>query len=103
MRTQALMEELLNLARGRGLVVRREAMSRGAGAGGLCVLKGKPTVFVDDRAALDAQLEVLSAVLRRFDWTGVELSPAARGALKLDAPPAPAPAPRKPRPRNHAA
>lgn len=75
------MEELMNLAKRRGLAVRKEAMSRGAGSGGFCVLKGVPTVFVDERASVDAQIEVLASVLRRFDWSEVFLAPAVRALL----------------------
>lgn len=71
----------MELAKARGLAVRREAMSRGTSSGGYCVLKGVPTVFVDERAAVEAQIEVLAAALRRYDWSEVELDPAVRTAL----------------------
>lgn len=71
----------MELAKARGLAVRREAMSRGTSSGGYCVLKGVPTVFVDERAAVEAQIEVLAAALRRYDWSEVELDTAVRTAL----------------------
>jgi hypothetical protein len=80
-----LLDELIDLAKRRGLNVRKEAMTRGLSAGGLCVLKGVPTVFVDDRASVDVQIEVLAGVLRRFDWSDVFLAPAVRALLGAEA------------------
>lgn len=71
----------MELAKTRGLSVRREPMSRGTSSGGYCVLKGVPTLFVDERAAVDAQIEVVAAVLRRQDWSEVDLDPAVRAVL----------------------
>jgi hypothetical protein len=81
MRGKALLDELLEVARRRDLTVRREPMSRGTSAGGFCVLKGVPTVFVDERASVDAQIEILASVLRRYDWSDVFLTPAVRALL----------------------
>lgn len=81
MRGTALLEELLNVARRRGLTVRREAMTRGVSGGGLAVVKGVPTLFVDDRASVDAQIEIVATALRRFDWSEVFLAPAVRALL----------------------
>ena len=85
MRGSALLEELVQLAVKQGLTVRRESMTRGAGSGGYCVLKGVPTVFIDDRAAVDAQIEVLAGVLRRMDWSSVFVHPALRALLGISA------------------
>jgi hypothetical protein len=71
----------MELAKTRGLSVRREPMSRGTSSGGYCVLKGVPTLFVDERAAVDAQIEVVAGVLRRHDWSEVDLDPAVRAVL----------------------
>jgi hypothetical protein len=94
MRSAAVLDELVGLARRRGLAVRREALSRGV-SGGLCVLKGVATVFVDDRASLDAQIELLAGVLRRYDWSDVFVPPAIRTLLGAtgDAPEEPKPTP----------
>lgn len=81
MRGKAMLDELLETAKRRDLAVRREAMSRGTSAGGYCVLKGVPTVFIDERAAVDAQIEILASVLRRYDWSDVFLPPAVRTLL----------------------
>ncbi|MFO0628479.1 MAG: hypothetical protein U0325_23100 [Polyangiales bacterium] len=81
MRGRTLLEALMELAKTRGLSVRREPMSRGTSSGGYCVLKGVPTLFVDERAAVDAQIEVVAAVLRRHDWSEVDLDPAVRAVL----------------------
>jgi hypothetical protein len=71
----------MELAKTRGLSVRREPMSRGTSSGGYCVLKGVPTLFVDERAAVDAQIEVVAGVLRRHEWSEVDLDPAVRAVL----------------------
>ena len=85
MRPAALLDELLQLAAKRGLTVRRESMTRGVGSGGYCVLRGQPTVFVDDRASVEVQVEVLVAALRRLDWSDVFVHPGVRAVLGLDA------------------
>jgi len=92
MRGKALLEALVTLAGTRGVTVRREPMTRGTSAGGLCVLKGVPTVLVDERANLDAQVEILARALRRYDWSGVELEPALRTVLTKPERPRPGPA-----------
>ena len=71
----------MELAKTRGLSVRREPMSRGTSSGGYCVLKGVPTLFVDERAAVDAQIEVVAGVLRRQDGSEGDLDPAVRAVL----------------------
>jgi hypothetical protein len=63
---------MIEVARSKGLTIRREALKGALSQGGLCMLKGVPTVFVDDRAQIDAQIEVLAAVLRRFEWSDEE-------------------------------
>lgn len=81
MRGKALLDALIDAARARGITVRRETMTRGTSSGGLCVVKGVPTVFVDERGSLEAQIEILAAALRRYDWSEVELPEAVRTAL----------------------
>lgn len=81
MRGRALLDALVSLAAKRNISVRREPMSRGTSAGGLCVLKGVPTVFVDERAAVDAQVEVLASALRRFTWAPEEIPDGVHAAL----------------------
>ncbi len=81
MRGKALFEALIEAAKLKGLTVRRESMTRGTSAGGFCVVKGVPTVFVDERAAVDAQVEILAGVLRRYDWSDVELPGPVRSAI----------------------
>jgi hypothetical protein len=81
MRGKALYEALLDAAKLKGLTVRRESMTRGTSAGGFCVIKGVPTAFVDERASIDAQIEILSGVLRRYEWGDVELPEAVRVAI----------------------
>jgi hypothetical protein len=81
MRGKALLDAMVEAAKGRGIAVRRESMTRGTSAGGLCVVKGVPTVFVDERGSVEAQIEILAAALRRYDWAEVELPDAVRTAL----------------------
>lgn len=82
MRGKALLEALMTAATSKGLDVRREPMSRGTSSGGYCVLKGKPTVFVDERASVDAQIEILASAMRRLDWSDVTLDPAVLAVLQ---------------------
>ncbi len=96
MRGKALLEALVTLAGSRGVTVRREAMTRGTSAGGMCVLKGVPTVFIDERANLDAQVEILARALRHYDWSEAELDPALRTILTRPARPRPGPAKARP-------
>jgi hypothetical protein len=72
MKGKPLLEAMIEAAKTKGLHVRREALKGGLSQGGLCVLKGTPTVFVDDRAQVDAQIEVLAGVLRRYEWSDEE-------------------------------
>ena len=81
MRGKALFDALVEAAKVRGLTVRRESMTRGTSAGGFCVGKGVPTVFIDERASVDAQVEILAGVLRRYDWADVELPAPVRAAI----------------------
>lgn len=85
MRGKVLVEALVSLAQSRGLTVRKEAMSRGTSAGGFCVVKGVPTVLVDERGSVDAQIEVLAGVLRRMSWELEGLDPAVRAVLERPA------------------
>lgn len=71
----------MEAARSKGIDVRREPMSRGTSGGGFCVLKGKPTVFVDERASVDAQIEIMASAMRRMDWSEVTLDPAVTAVL----------------------
>lgn len=82
MRGKVLVEALVSLAHSRGITVRKEAMSRGTSAGGYCVLKGAPTVLVDERGSVDAQIEVLAGVLRRMTWELDGLDPSVRSVLE---------------------
>lgn len=81
MRGKALFEALTEAAKARGIAVRRESMTRGTSAGGLCVVKGVPTVFVDERGSVEGQIEILAGALRRYDWAEVELPDAVRATL----------------------
>ncbi len=81
MRGKALLDALIEVAKTKELTVRRESMTRGTSAGGYCVLKGVKTVFVDERASVEAQIEILAGVLRRFDWADVELPDPVRAAI----------------------
>lgn len=81
MRGKALLDALIDVAKTRGLTVRRESMTRGTSGGGFCVVKGVATVFVDERGSVEGQIEVLASVLRRYDWNDVELPAAVRAVV----------------------
>lgn len=85
MRGKVLVEALVSLAQSRGMTVRKEPMSRGTSAGGFCVVKGVPTVLVDERGSVDAQIEVLAGVLRRMTWEMESLDPSVRAVLERPA------------------
>lgn len=85
MRGKVLVEALISLAQSRELTVRKEPMSRGTSAGGYCVVKGVPTILVDERGSADAQIEVLAGVLRRMTWDFDSLDPAVRAVLERPA------------------
>lgn len=72
MKGRPLLDAMIEVAKAKGLAIRREALKGALSQGGLCMLKGVPTVFVDDRAQVDAQIEVLAGVLRRFEWSDEE-------------------------------
>lgn len=72
MKGRPLLDAMIEVAKQKGLAIRREALKGALTQGGLCVLKGVPTVFVDDRAQVDAQIEVLAGVLRRYEWSDDE-------------------------------
>ena len=87
MKGKALLESLVVAAKSKGVTVRREALKGALSQGGLCLLKGVPTVFIDDRALVDSQIDVLARVLRRFVWTDDDraaLDPAVASALRSD-------------------
>jgi hypothetical protein len=72
MKGRPLLDAMIEVAKSKGLAIRREALKGALSQGGLCVLKGVPTLFVDDRAQIDAQIEVLAGVLRRYEWSDEE-------------------------------
>ncbi len=67
-----LLEAIIELAKSKGVVVRKETLKTGHSQGGLCLFKGVPTVFVDERAVVEAQIEMLGAILRRYEWSEEE-------------------------------
>lgn len=72
MKGKVLLEAMIALAKTKNVVVRREPLKTGNSQGGLCMLKGVPTVFVDERAIIDAQIETLATIMRRFEWSEEE-------------------------------
>ncbi len=88
MKGRPLLDAMIEVAKNKGLAIRREALKGALTQGGLCVLKGVPTVFVDDRAQVDAQIEVLAGILRRYEWSEEEraaMNPAVLGVLVRNA------------------
>lgn len=81
MKAKELLDALYEAARAKGVSVRKETLPRGASAGGLCVLRGTPTVFVDAGASVDAQIEVIARALRAMAWDEIPLDPAVRAVI----------------------
>lgn len=80
MTSQEKLDLLVELAKGLGANVRYESMS-GAG-GGLCMLRGKPVLFVDmDADSQTAYERVLVAIAGHFNLDTVYIRPEIRQDL----------------------
>jgi hypothetical protein len=77
-----LMSELERTARKLGLEVRIEPFETPPiRAGGLCWVKGRQVVLLDEKASLVEQVAALAAALSVFDLEGVYLAPEARRTI----------------------
>ena len=83
MKGKQLLEAIIELAKSKGVVVRKETLKTGHSQGGLCLFKGVPTVFVDERAVVEAQIEMLATILRRYEWSEDERAAMLPAALAL--------------------
>ncbi len=79
-----LLAELEALASRLGVEVRREPFGKGLleGRGGLCWVKGKPLVVMDEKLQVAERIGVLAGALAEFDLEGVHLVPAVREAIE---------------------
>jgi len=78
-----LLAELQSLALRLGIVVRVEPLARGLAEtrGGLCRLRGRPFVLVDDSLSLADRIDVLAAALSTFDLDAFYVSPFVRARI----------------------
>jgi hypothetical protein len=79
-----LLAELEALAARLGVEVRREPFGKGVlqGRGGLCWVKGKPLVVMDEKLPLTERIGVLAGALAEFDLESVRVMPAVRLAIE---------------------
>lgn len=99
MELPAVWDELVRLAGRLAVEVREERLEplldgRDHGRGGLCVVRGRRVVLVDERAPLRDRVATLAIALGRFDLETVHVSPLVRATIerggRLAAPRAPA-------------
>jgi hypothetical protein len=76
-----LFDELVDAARKVGIDVRVEAFGSSRARGGLCVLRGKRVILVDEAAPLPDRIGVLARALSKVDLEGIFLPPAVRAAI----------------------
>ena len=93
-----LLEELTLAARKVGIEVRTErfdaAFPDGRSArGGLCTLRGRRVIVVDQSAPLPDRIAIVAGALGRIDLEGVYLAPIVRATIGTHTRSAPAPAP----------
>ncbi len=79
-----LLEEL---ACGLGIDVRYESMDGEAAfsSGGLCRIRGKPVILVNQRASVPEKIKILARALNRMDLGQVYIKPALREFLEKSA------------------
>jgi hypothetical protein len=79
-----VLAELEALAARLGVEVRREPFAKGVleGRGGLCWVKGKALVVMDEKLPLTERIGVLAGALAEFDLDGVHVMPAVRRTIE---------------------
>ena len=83
MEPNRLMGELLRTARKLGLQVRIEPFeTQPVHAGGLCWVRGRQIILVDENASLADQLAALAAALSELDLEAIYLAPEARQVVE---------------------
>lgn len=99
----AVWDELTRVARRLRVDVREERLEpvldgREHGRGGLCILRGRRVVLIDERAPLRDRVATLATALAGFDLEGIHLAPFVRDTIERRgriAPPHP-PSPNEP-------
>jgi hypothetical protein len=77
--TERLLDELLTVARRLGIEVRVEAFHGGIRtSGGLCRLRGRVLVLIDQRLGVFERTRTLADALSELDIDGIYLTPEAR-------------------------
>jgi hypothetical protein len=87
MPADTMLEELEGAARALAINVTWDTLTDGAGAGGLCRVKGEWRVIGDRRAPAGEKVEVLAQALAGFDLEKVFLSPRVREIVESHRPP----------------
>lgn len=79
---QPLLAELVRIAQAIGLEI-RTLIPRGkyAGPGGLCTVRGRAVVILNERTSRIERSTALADALAGRDLSGVEMSPAVRGFI----------------------
>lgn len=79
-----VLAELEALAARLGVEVRREPFGKGLmeGRGGLCWVKGRALVVMDEKLPVAERIGVLAAALAEFDLDGVHVIPAVRATIE---------------------
>ena len=78
----ALIALLLDALRRLDVEVRTEPLPESPiGAGAICILHGRPTLFLDTRAPVHDQVDALLRALRTLETDDVFLHPAVRSRL----------------------
>jgi hypothetical protein len=78
-----VLAELEALAARLGVEVRREPFGKGVleGRGGLCWVKGRPLVVMDEKLPVTERIGVLAGALGEFDLDTVHMMPAVRATI----------------------
>jgi len=79
-----VLAELEALAARLGVAVRREPFGKGVleGRGGLCWVKGRPLVVMDEKLPVAERIGVLAGALAEFDLDSVHMMPAVRQTIE---------------------
>jgi len=80
----ALLSHLEALAHALGLQVRYESLEgeTALSSGGLCRIKDKQVIIVNDRVTIGEKIQTLARAMKRFDLSEIYLKPALRDFLE---------------------
>ena len=80
----AILGQLEAVAQALGIQIRYECLAGEAAfsSGGLCRIRNKQVILVDERASTGEKVRTLARVLRRFDLSQIYLRPALRDLLE---------------------